>query len=68
MANDDGNTSSEGRRNRRARGQKVKPANPSLETVLDQWRKARPKLDLGPLGLFAALAQADWLTAPGSNG
>jgi DNA-binding MarR family transcriptional regulator len=36
----------------------------SVETVLDQWRAARPELDLGPLGLFAALAHAYWLTAP----
>jgi DNA-binding MarR family transcriptional regulator len=32
--------------------------------VLDQWHTARPELDLGPLGLFAALAHAYWLTAP----
>jgi hypothetical protein len=46
----------------------VKPADPSLETVLKQWRKARPKLDLGPLRLFAAPAQAYWLTAPEIEG
>ena len=36
----------------------------SVQTVLDQWHAVRPELDLGPLGLFAALAHAYWLTAP----
>jgi DNA-binding MarR family transcriptional regulator len=36
----------------------------SVATVLAQWRRQRPGLDLGPLGLFAALAHAYWLTAP----
>jgi DNA-binding MarR family transcriptional regulator len=35
-----------------------------VASVLDQWHTARPELDLGPLGLFAALAHAYWLTAP----
>ena len=43
---------------------KGRVSQPSVETVLDQWRAARPELDLGPLGLFAALAHAYWLTAP----
>jgi DNA-binding MarR family transcriptional regulator len=43
---------------------KGRMSQPSVETVLDQWRAARPELDLGPLGLFAALAHAYWLTAP----
>ena len=29
-----------------------------------EWHRARPDLDLGPLGLFAALAHVYWLTAP----
>jgi DNA-binding MarR family transcriptional regulator len=36
----------------------------SVETVLRQWHRARPGLDLGPLGLFAVLAHVYWLTAP----
>jgi len=36
----------------------------TASTVLDEWHSARPELDLGPLGLFAALAQVYWLTAP----
>jgi DNA-binding MarR family transcriptional regulator len=36
----------------------------SVQTVLEQWHAVRPELDLGPLGLFAALAHAYWLTAP----
>lgn len=36
----------------------------SMRTVLKQWREARPDLDLGPLGLFAALAHVYWLTTP----
>lgn len=36
----------------------------SVATVVGQWRQARPDLDLGPLGLFAALAQVHGLTAP----
>jgi DNA-binding MarR family transcriptional regulator len=35
-----------------------------VAAVLAQWRRARPDLDLGPLGLFAALAQVHGLTAP----
>lgn len=31
--------------------------------VLAQWSKQRPGLDLGPLGMFIALAHAYWLTA-----
>jgi DNA-binding MarR family transcriptional regulator len=36
----------------------------SVENVLDQWHRARPELDLGPLGLFAVLAHVYWLAAP----
>ncbi len=36
----------------------------SVAAVIDAWHHARPELDLGPLGLFAALAHAYWLTAP----
>jgi DNA-binding MarR family transcriptional regulator len=32
--------------------------------VLEQWRQERPDLDVAPLGLFAALAHAYWLSAP----
>jgi DNA-binding MarR family transcriptional regulator len=35
----------------------------SIATVLAQWSKQRPGLDLGPLGTFIALAHAYWLTA-----
>jgi DNA-binding MarR family transcriptional regulator len=36
----------------------------TVANVLDEWHSAWPELDLGPLGLFAALAQVYWLTAP----
>jgi DNA-binding MarR family transcriptional regulator len=36
----------------------------SVEKVMRQWHEARPGLDLGPLGLFAAIAHAYWLSAP----
>jgi DNA-binding MarR family transcriptional regulator len=36
----------------------------TVATVLDEWHSAWPELDLGPLGLFAVLAQVYWLTAP----
>src|SRR5690242_678339 len=49
---------------RRTAKSRVSLSHPSVETVLDQWRAARPELDLGPLGLFAALAHAYWLCAP----
>jgi DNA-binding MarR family transcriptional regulator len=35
----------------------------SVSVVLDQWSAERPQLDLGPLGMFIALAQVYWLTA-----
>src|SRR5499426_3828206 len=35
----------------------------SIAMVLAQWSKQRPGLDLGPLGMFIALAHAYWLTA-----
>ena len=43
---------------------RVNLSHGSVRTVLDQWHAVRPELDLGPLGLFAALAHAYWLTAP----
>ena len=43
---------------------RVNLSHSSLQTVLNQWHAVRPELDLGPLGLFAALAHAYWLTAP----
>ena len=35
----------------------------SVAAVLDQWSAERPHLDLGPLGMFIALAHVYWLTA-----
>ena len=43
---------------------RVNLSHGSVRAVLDQWHAVRPELDLGPLGLFAALAHAYWLTAP----
>lgn len=36
----------------------------SVSTVLAQWSAERPNLDLGPLGMFVALAHVYWLTTP----
>jgi DNA-binding MarR family transcriptional regulator len=36
----------------------------SIQALLQQWRRERPDLDLGPLGLFAGLAHVYWLTEP----
>jgi DNA-binding MarR family transcriptional regulator len=36
----------------------------SVATAMHEWHRARPDLDLGPLGLFATLAHVYWLTAP----
>ena len=36
----------------------------SVSTVIAQWRRQRPELTLGPLGLFLGLARAYSLTAP----
>ncbi len=36
----------------------------SVESVMRRWHEALPGLDLGPLGLFAAIAHAYWLSAP----
>jgi DNA-binding MarR family transcriptional regulator len=36
----------------------------SVSTVIAQWRRQRPELTLGPLGLFLGLAHAYSLTAP----
>lgn len=47
-----------------ARAPKPPKSHESVATVLEQWRQERPDLDLGPLGLFAALAQVHGLTAP----
>ena len=67
MTNTAGMISGKGRSNG-ARGQARKRGGPlprnSVATVLDQWHNARPELDLGPLGLFAGLAHAYWVTAP----
>jgi DNA-binding MarR family transcriptional regulator len=41
----------------------MSPRN-SVATAMYEWHRARPDLDLGPLGLFAALAHVYWLTAP----
>jgi DNA-binding MarR family transcriptional regulator len=43
----------------------VKASRPeSIAFVLAQWSKQRTGLDLGPLGMFIALAHVYWLTAP----
>ena len=67
MTNTAGMISGKGRSNG-ARGQARKRGGPlprnSVATVLKQWQNARPELDLGPLGLFAGLAHAYWVTAP----
>ena len=47
----------------RHRGSNILPQK-SVVTVINEWHHARPELDLGPLGLFAALAHVYWLTAP----
>ena len=39
-------------------------ARDSVATVMAQWRRQRPGLALGALGLFLGLAHAYWLTAP----
>jgi DNA-binding MarR family transcriptional regulator len=36
----------------------------SIAAVVEQWSRQRPGLDLGPLGMFVALAHVYWLTAP----
>jgi DNA-binding MarR family transcriptional regulator len=36
----------------------------AISEVLAQWSRARPGLDLGPLGAFVALAHVYWLTTP----
>jgi DNA-binding MarR family transcriptional regulator len=36
----------------------------SIATVVEQWSRQRPGLDLGPLGMFVALAHVYWLTTP----
>ncbi len=43
-------------------------AHESIDTVVGQWRRQRPDLNLGPLALFAALAQVHGLTAPHIEG
>lgn len=51
-----------------AAGRQRKPSDTvtqkTVATVLDEWNSAWPDLNLGPLGLFVALAQVYWLTAP----
>lgn len=36
----------------------------AISEVLAQWSRARPGLDLGPLGAFVALAHVYWLSTP----
>jgi DNA-binding MarR family transcriptional regulator len=52
-----------GQRNERAEMMTVTAAD-SVAAVMAQWRRERPELKLGPLGLFLGLAHAYWLTAP----
>jgi DNA-binding MarR family transcriptional regulator len=40
------------------------PRPDSIRAVLAQWSRQRRGLDLGPLGMFVALAHVYWLTAP----
>jgi DNA-binding MarR family transcriptional regulator len=40
------------------------PRPDSIAAVLAQWSRQRRGLDLGPLGMFIALAHVYWLTAP----
>jgi DNA-binding MarR family transcriptional regulator len=40
------------------------PRPDSIAAVLAQWSRQRRGLDLGPLGMFVALAHVYWLTAP----
>jgi DNA-binding MarR family transcriptional regulator len=47
----------------RRRGSNILPQK-SVASVINEWHHARPELDLGPLGLFAALAHVYWLTTP----
>jgi DNA-binding MarR family transcriptional regulator len=50
-----------------ARGRVAVRATPrpdSIAAVLAQWSRQRRGLDLGPLGMFVALAHVYWLTAP----
>src|SRR6185437_11773405 len=48
----------------RRRGASRDSGQTSVENVIRQWQEARPGLDLGPLGLFAGIAHAYWLSAP----
>jgi len=43
---------------------KTPPRPDSIAVVLAQWSRERPGIDLGPLGMFVALAHVYWLTAP----
>jgi DNA-binding MarR family transcriptional regulator len=43
---------------------KTIPRPDSIAVVLAQWSRERPGLDLGPLGMFLALAHVYWMTAP----
>jgi DNA-binding MarR family transcriptional regulator len=47
-----------------ARGRRDTSSQTSVASVIRQWHEARPGLDLGPLGIFAAIAHVYWLTAP----
>ena len=51
------------RKKRRSRALSDTPQT-SVASVIRQWHKARPELDLGPLGIFAAIAHAYWVSAP----
>ena len=49
---------------RRGHGNNKIPQQKSVASVIEEWHHSRPGLDLGPLGLFAALAHVYWLTTP----
>jgi DNA-binding MarR family transcriptional regulator len=53
-----------GRHDRSRRPAKAVLRPDSIASVLAQWSRQRPRLDLGPLGMFIALAQVHGLTAP----
>ncbi len=55
------NTTSSAPRGERAPGGSPKAP---VASAIRQWHKARPGLDLGPLGIFAAIAHVYWLSAP----
>lgn len=56
------------RRGKPKKSQKQTSGDISIENVLQEWQRARPELDISPLGLFAAIAHAYWVSAPKIEG